>query len=133
MYGAGLRLMAVCHTLRHSFATHLIEAGYEIRTVPELLGHRDVRTRMVYTHELNRGGRGVKSLMDALGAMSLRIRRKSSNTTRAYQKIAKTVTTKNLTINPRRRLRPTGDGVGVLCGKPYKINLLCLPGSREKL
>jgi integron integrase len=61
---AGVTKRASCHTLRHSFATHLLDESYDIRTIQELLGHKDVRTTMIYTHVLNRGGQGVRSPLD---------------------------------------------------------------------
>ena len=61
---AGIAKPASCHTMRHAFATHLLENGYDIRTVQELMGHKDVRTTMIYTHVLKSGGRGVRSPLD---------------------------------------------------------------------
>jgi integron integrase len=62
----GIEKRVSCHTFRHSFATHLLQDGYDIRTVQELLGHKDVKTTMIYTHVLNRGGRGVRSPLDGV-------------------------------------------------------------------
>ena len=66
---AGLTKKVGPHTFRHCFATHLLESGYDIRTVKKLLGHKNVRTTMIYTHVLNKGGKGVRSPLDGVSGL----------------------------------------------------------------
>jgi len=63
---SGVQKHVTCHTFRHTFATQLLESGYDIRTIQELLGHKSVNTTMIYTHVLNKGGLGVRSPLDGM-------------------------------------------------------------------
>lgn len=109
----GISRSASCHTFRHSFATHLIEDGYDIRTIQELLGHKDVKTTMIYTHVLNRaGGRGVRSPADALFASVVSARTRTRQLSPPSNLLPPN-------LPPSRQLMP-GEGDTEVSAEPYE-------------